>query len=68
MYIDDYNIKVIGKNYKAKKEKIDTLVETKSTDGIRFKELGHLLDAMEDAHNCGCNISISVEMRQHEYK
>ena len=68
MYIDDYNIKVIGKNYKAKKEKIDTLVETKSTDGIRFKELGNLLDAMEDAHNCGCSISISVEMRQHEYK
>ena len=66
MYIDDYNIKVIGKNYKSKKEKIETVVETKSTEGIRFKELGNLLDAMEDAHNCGCNISISVEMRQHE--
>ena len=70
MYIDNHTIKVIGKKYnngKLVKENA-TLVEKTSTEGLSLKKLIPILESMEDAYECGCEVSFNITMKQHDYR
>ena len=70
MYIDNHTIKVIGKKYgngKVVKQNV-TLVEKKSTEGLNVKKLIPILESIEDAYDCGCEVSLDITMKQHEYR
>jgi|TARA_R100000030_G_scaffold99948_1_gene91932 hypothetical protein len=69
MYIDKYNIEVIGQEYNSKKEKYIndlTKVTLKSTDGMHYKKFIPMLDELFDAHE-GCRLEFDVKIRQHQY-
>ena len=70
MYIDNHTIKVIGKKYNNGKvvKQNATLVEKKSTDGLNIKKLIPILESIEDAYDCGCEVSLDITMKQHEYR
>jgi len=70
MYIDNHTIKVIGKKYnngKVVKENA-TLVEKTSTEGLSIKKLIPILESIEDAYECGCEVSFNITMKQHDYR
>ena len=70
MYIDNHTIKVIGKKYengKVVKPKA-TLVEKTSTEGLSIKKLIPILESIEDAYECGCEVSFNITMKQHDYR
>ncbi len=70
MYIDNHTIKVIGKKYnngKVVKENA-TLVEKTSTEGLSIKKLIPILESIEDAYECGCEVSFNITMKQHNYR
>ena len=71
MYIDNHTIKVIGTKYDRKTDKQKkgaTLVEKKSTEGLNIKKLIPILESIEDAYDCGCEVSLDITMKQHEYR
>ena len=71
MYIDNHTIKVIGKKYSDNGKKVQTnatLVEKKSTEGLNIKKLIPILESMEDAYECGCEVSFNITMKQHDYR
>ena len=70
MYIGNHTIKVIGKKYNNGKvvNKNATLVDLKSEEGIHIKKLLPILEGIEEGYECGCKISVSVTMEQHDYR
>ena len=70
MYIDNHTIKVIGKKYNNGKvvKQNATLVEKTSTEGLSIKKLIPILESIEEGYECGCKISVSVTMEQHDYR
>ena len=70
MYIDNHTIKVIGKKYSngKKVQSNATLVEKKSTEGLNIKKLIPILESLEDAYDCGCEVSLAITMKQHDYR
>jgi len=70
MYIDNHTIKVIGKKYNNGKvvNKNATLVEKTSTEGLSIKKLIPILESIEDAYDCGCEVSLDITMKQHQYR
>ena len=70
MFVDNHTIKVIGKKYnngKVVKENA-TLVEKTSTEGLHIKKLIPILESIEDAYECGCEVSFNITMKQHNYR
>ncbi len=70
MYIDNHTIKVIGKKYNNGKvvKQNATLVEKTSTEGLHIKKLVPILESIQDAYDCGCEVSLDITMKQHEYR
>ena len=70
MYIDNHTIKVIVNKYgngKVVKQNA-TLVEKTSTEGLSIKKLIPILESIEDAYECGCEVSFNITMKQHDYR
>lgn len=70
MYIDKYNIKVIGQEYDSKKEKYIndiTKVNINSTEGLNHKKFFPMLEEIVDAHE-GCDVQFDITIKQHEYE
>ena len=70
MYIDNHTIKVIGKKYDNGKvvKQNATLVEKTSTEGLSIKKLIPILESIEDAYECGCEVSFNITTKQHDYR
>jgi hypothetical protein len=69
MYIDEYNITVIGSKYNREKDKHEKNVEKvkmHSVDGIQLREFANLLRDVNETHGCS-DIVINVELKQHQY-
>ena len=61
MFIDKYNIKVIGQEYNAKKEKYDndlTKLTLSCTDGVHHKKFIAMLEDCEDVQEVYHNAEI----------
>ena len=70
MYIDKYNIKIIGQQYNSKKEKYDNnliKVTLNSTDGIHSKKFIPMLEELIDAHE-GHELELDIKIKQHQYE
>ena len=69
MYINKYNIKVIGQEYNSKKEKYDndlTKLTLNSTDGVHHKKFIAMLEELCDAHE-GTHLELDIKIKQHQY-
>ncbi len=69
MFIDKYDITVIGTKWNYKKEKHEgehSKLRVSSEEGINHKKLIPLIEDIEEAHN-GYEIEISVIIRQQKY-
>ncbi|WMM95672.1 hypothetical protein HTVC309P_gp6 [Pelagibacter phage HTVC309P] len=70
MYIDEYNIKVLGPKWDEKRKKdIDNVekVNISSTDMIKTREFLTLLEEIKHSHE-GCDVQIDVTIKQHVYR
>ena len=70
MYIDKYNIEVIGQVYNSKKEKYDndiTKLTLNSNEGLNVKKFIPMLDEIMDA-NDGCHLELDIKIKQHQYE
>lgn len=70
MYIDKYNIKVIGQEYDDKKNKYIndiTKLTVNSVDGLHHKKLIPILEEMIDSHN-GSDVQFDITIKQHQYE
>ena len=66
MYIDKYNVEVVGQKYNQKKEKYDNnLVKLtlNSTEGMHIPMLEELMEA-----NDGCDLELNIKIKQHQYE
>ena len=69
MFIDKYNIKVIGQEYNSKKDKYDndlTKLTLNSNEGLNVKKFIPMLDEIMDA-NDGCHLELDITIKQHQY-
>lgn len=69
MFIDKYNIKVIGQEYNFKKEKYDndlTKLTLNSNDGVDHKKFIAMLEELCDAHE-GTHLELDITIKQHQY-
>lgn len=70
MFIDKYNIEVIGQVYNSKKEKYDndiTKLTLNSTEGLNHKKFIPMLDEIMEA-NDGCHLELDIKIKQHQYE
>ena len=67
IYIDNYTISVKGKDEPKAKTETEK-VSLKSSEGIGSRAFIDLVEQMQDGHDCGCEISVAVTMKQHDYK
>ena len=68
MYIDKYNIKVIGQEYDSKKDKYIndiTKLSITSTDGLHHRKFLPFLEEIIEAHN-GYEIQFDITIKQHQ--
>ena len=71
LHIDGYNIKVLGGKYDHKKKKSipnTELAQSSSSEMIKGSELLSIIDTLKDVHDAGCDIFVSVVMKQHTYE
>lgn len=70
MYIDKYNIEVIGQEYSDKKNKYIndiTKLTLNSTEGMHHKKFIPMLDEIMEA-NEGCRLELDIKIKQHQYE
>ena len=70
MYIDKYNVAVIGQKYNQKKEKYDnnlTKLTLNSTEGMHHKKFIPMLEELMEA-NDGCDLELNIKIIQHQYE
>ena len=70
MYIDKYNIEVIGQEYNHKKNKYIndiTKLNLNSTEGMHHKKFIPMLDEIMEA-NEGCRLELNIKIKQHQYE
>jgi len=70
MYIDKYNITIIGQEYDSKKEKYIndiTKATLTSREGLHHKKFIPMLDEIIDA-NEGCQLELDIKITQHQYR
>jgi|TARA_B100001939_G_C16944173_1_gene619507 hypothetical protein len=69
MYIDKYNIEIIGQEYNSKKEKYIndiTKATLTSREGLHHKKFIPMLEEIIDA-NEGCQLELDIKIKQHQY-
>jgi len=69
MYIDKYNIKILGQEYDSKKDKYVndlTKLTLNSTDGLHHKKFITMLEELYDAHE-GQELELDIKIKQHQY-
>jgi hypothetical protein len=71
LHIDGYDIKVLGGKYDHKKKKSipnTEIAQASSKEMIKGSELLSIIDTLKDVHEAGCDIFVSVVMKQHTYE
>ena len=69
MYIDKYNITIVGQEYNYKKEKwINDITKATLTsrEGLHHKKFIPMLDEIIDA-NEGCQLELDIKIKQHQH-
>ena len=70
MYIDKYNIKVIGQEYNHKKDKYIndiTKATLTSNEGVHHKKFLPMLEEIMDAYEAQ-ELEFDIKIKQHQYK
>ena len=70
LHIDGYDIKILGSKYDHKKKKSvpnTEIAQSSSKEMIKGTELLSIIDTLKEVHDAGCDIFVSVVMKQHTY-